>query len=146
MPECAISTDIIAGFCGETEAEHEDTLSIMREVEYEFAYMFKYSERPKTLAERKFEDDVPEEVKQRRLTEIIEIQNANSLKRNQASVGKTFEVLIEGTSKKSDDEFFGRNSQNAVVVFKKGDAEVGTYRQVKVTDCTSATLKGELVD
>jgi len=146
MPQCAISTDIITGFCGETEDEHSDTLSIMREVEYEFAYMFKYSERPKTLADRKFEDDVPEDVKQRRLTEIIEIQNASSLKRNKASVGKTFEVLIEGTSKKSEDEFFGRNSQNAVIVFKKEDAIIGTYRNVRVEDCTSATLKGELVD
>ncbi|HKL03454.1 MAG TPA: tRNA (N6-isopentenyl adenosine(37)-C2)-methylthiotransferase MiaB [Cryomorphaceae bacterium] len=145
MPDCAISTDIITGFCGETDADHQDTVSLMKEVEYEFAYMFKYSERPKTLADRKYEDDVPENVKQERLAEIIEIQNASSLKRNKASVGGTFEVLVEGVSKKSDKEFFGRNSQNAVVVFERGDAEIGKYATVKVTDCTSATLKGELI-
>ncbi len=145
MPDCAISTDIITGFCGETEEEHQDTLSLMEDVAYEFAYMFKYSERPKTLAERKYEDDVPEEVKQRRLEEVIEIQNANGLMRNKASVGKTFEVLVEGVSKKSENELFGRNSQNAVVVFERGDVKPGTYVDVKVTDCTSATLKGELV-
>ncbi len=145
MPDCAISTDIITGFCGETEEEHQDTLSLMKDVAYEFAYMFKYSERPKTLAERKYQDDVPEEVKQRRLEEVIEIQNANGLMRNKASVGKTFEVLVEGVSKKSENELFGRNSQNAVVVFERGDVQPGTYVNVKVTDCTSATLKGELV-
>ena len=145
IPECAISTDIIAGFCGETDAEHQDTLSIMREVEYDFAYMFKYSERPKTLAERKFEDDVPEEVKQKRLQEIIAIQNEFSLKSNQRAVGKVFKVLIEGTSKRSEDQLFGRNSQNAVVVFDKGAHKPGTYVNVKITDCTSATLMGEVV-
>lgn len=145
MPDCAISTDIITGFCGETDENHRDTVSLMKEVEYEFAYMFKYSERPKTLADRKYEDDVPEEVKQARLEEIIEIQNASSLKRNKVSVGQTFEVLVEGVSKKSDKELFGRNSQNAVVVFERGEVEVGQYATVKVTDCTSATLKGELV-
>lgn len=145
MPDCAISTDIITGFCGETDENHQDTVSLMKEVEYEFAYMFKYSERPKTLADRKYEDNVPEDVKQARLAEIIDIQSASSLKRNKASVGQTFEVLVEGVSKKSDREFFGRNSQNAVVVFERGDAEVGKYATVKVTACTSATLKGELV-
>lgn len=145
MPDCAISTDIITGFCGETDENHQDTVSLMKEVEYEFAYMFKYSERPKTLADRKYEDDVPEDVKQARLAEIIDIQSASSLKRNKASVGQTFEVLVEGVSKKSDREFFGRNSQNAVVVFERGHAEIGKYATVKVTDCTSATLKGELV-
>jgi len=145
MPDCAISTDIIAGFCGETDAEHADTVSIMKEVEYEFAYMFKYSERPKTLAERKFTDDVPEAVKQSRLEEIIKVQSANSLKRNKASVGQTFEVLVEGVSKKSDGKLFGRNTQNAVMVFDRGDIEVGTYVNVKAVDCTSATLIGEVV-
>jgi tRNA-2-methylthio-N6-dimethylallyladenosine synthase len=145
IPECAISTDIIAGFCGETDEDHEETLSLMKEVGYEYAYMFKYSERPKTLAERKYEDDVPEEVKQKRLTEIIEIQTESSLKRNEASVGKVFEVLVEGKSKKSDDQLYGRNSQNAVMVFDKGNAEIGTYVKVKATGCTSATLFGELV-
>lgn len=145
MPDCAISTDIIAGFCGETDAEHADTVSLMKETEYEFAYMFKYSERPKTLAERKFTDDVPEEVKQARLEEIIAVQNESSLKRNRASVGETFEVLAEGVSKKSDDKLFGRNSQNAVMVFDRGDIIPGTYVRVKATDCTSATLIGEVV-
>lgn len=146
MPDCAISTDIIAGFCGETEAEHADTVLLMKETEYEFAYMFKYSERPKTLAERKFTDDVPEEVKQARLEEIIAVQSKSSLKRNRASVGKTFEVLVEGVSKKSEDKLFGRNTQNAVMVFDRGDIEPGTYVQVKATDCTSATLIGEVVN
>ncbi len=145
MPDCAISTDIISGFCGETDAEHAETVSLMKETEYEFAYMFKYSERPKTLAERKFTDDVPEEVKQARLEEIIAVQNESSLKRNRASVGKTFEVLAEGVSKKSDDKLFGRNSQNAVMVFDRGDIIPGTYVRVKATDCTSATLMGEVV-
>lgn len=145
MPAAAISTDIIAGFCGESEEEHADTISLMKEVEYEFAYMFKYSERPKTLAERKFEDDVPEEVKQKRLKEIIALQNEHSLKRNQACIGKTFKVLVEGVSKKSDLELFGRNSQNAVIVFKRGNIKPGTYIDVKITDCTSATLLGEVV-
>jgi tRNA-2-methylthio-N6-dimethylallyladenosine synthase len=145
MPEAAISTDIIAGFCGETDAEHADTLSLMKEVEYEFAYMFKYSERPKTLAERKFEDDVPEKVKQDRLKEIIELQNKHSLKKNRKAIGKTFKVLVEGVSKKSDEELYGRNSQNAVVVFKRDGITPGTYIDVKVTSCTSATLLGEVV-
>lgn len=145
MPDCAISTDIIAGFCGETNAEHSDTVSLMKEVEYEFAYMFKYSERPKTLAERKFTDDVPEAVKQSRLEEIIDVQSAASLKRNKASVGKTFEVLVEGVSKKSDGKLYGRNTQNAVMVFDRGEIETGTYVYVKAVDCTSATLIGEVV-
>lgn len=145
MPDCAISTDIITGFCGETDAEHADTASLMKEVQYEFAYMFKYSERPKTLAERKFEDDVDESVKQARLEEIITIQNANSLMRNEAAVGKTFEVLVEGVSKKSPDQLFGRTSQNAVVVFPKGSIQLGAYVMTKITGCTSATLFGEVV-
>lgn len=145
MPDCAISTDIITGFCGETDKEHNDTVSLMREVEYDFAYMFKYSERPKTLAERKMEDDVPEAIKQQRLEEVIAIQQESSLKSNQKAVGKVFEVLIEGTSKKSDLELCGRNSQNAMVVFPKGNFEKGTYVNVKVTGCTSATLMGEVV-
>lgn len=145
MPDCAISTDIIVGFCGETEAEHSDTVSLMREVEYDFAYMFKYSERPKTLAERKMEDDVPEEIKQKRLEEIIAVQLENSLKSNKKAVGKIFEVLIEGKSKKSDEMLCGRNSQNAMVVFPAGNLQKGTYVKVRVTDCTSATLIGEVV-
>lgn len=145
MPDCAISTDIITGFCGETDQEHADTLSLMREVGYDFVYQFKYSERPKTLAERKFEDDVPEEVKQKRLEEIIAIQQESSLRSNQKAVGKTFEVLIEGTSKKSDQELRGRNTHNAMVIFPKGNLEKGTYVDVKITECSSATLMGEVV-
>ena len=146
IPGCAISTDIMTGFCGETEQDHEDTLSLMREVQYDFAYMFKYSERPKTLAERKFEDDVPEEVKQRRLQEVIEIQQASSLKSNQQAVGKTFKILVEGVSKKSEEQLFGRNSQNAVIVFPRKNFKKGQYVHVKVSDCTAATLIGEAVD
>lgn len=145
MPDCAISTDIITGFCGETVEDHRETLSIMKEVEYEYAYMFKYSERPRTLAERKFEDDVPEEIKQRRLEEIVALQGEHSLKRNRADIGKVFEVLVEGVSKKSDSRMSGRNSQNAVVVFDRGEHKPGDYVNVRVTDCTSATLLGEVV-
>ncbi len=145
MPDCAISTDMISGFCGETDADHADTISIMKEIDYEYAYMFKYSERPKTLAERKFEDDVPEEVKQARLEEVVAVQRASSLKRNLESVGKTYEVLVEGVSKKSDKQMFGRNSQNAVIIFDKADYKPGMYLNVRVNDCTSATLFGEVV-
>jgi tRNA-2-methylthio-N6-dimethylallyladenosine synthase len=146
MPTASISTDIITGFCGETDEEHADTLSVMKEVQYEYAYTYKYSERPKTLAERKFEDNVPEAVKQKRLEEIIKIQRAGSTLRNKASVGKTFKVLVEGVSKKSDDMLFGRNSQNAVIVFDRGEIELKTYVDVRVTDYTSATLIGEVVN
>src|SRR5690606_23942703 len=127
MPECAISTDIISGFCGETDQDHQDTASLMKMIDYEYAYMFKYSERPKTLAERKFKDDVPEELKQARLEEIVAIQRESSLKRNLVSVGQTFEVLVEGVSKKSENHLFGRNSQNAVVIFNKGNYTPGMY-------------------
>jgi len=146
MPNAAISTDIITGFCGETDEQHAETVSLMKEVQYEFAYMFKYSERPKTLAERKYADDIPEEIKQQRLEEIIQVQTASGLKRNKASVGKTFKVLVEGVSKKSKEKLFGRNSQNAVIVFDRGAIETKTYVNVKVTDCTSATLIGEVVN
>jgi len=146
MPNCAISTDIIAGFCGETDEEHNDTLSLMKEVGYEFAYMFKYSERPKTLAERKYSDDIPEEVKQARLQQIIEVQLANSLKSSQKAVGSICEVLIEGVSKKSEHDLYGRNTQNAVVVFPKGNYQKGMYVNVKINACTSATLLGEVVE
>ncbi len=145
IPDCAISTDVIAGFCGETEEQHQETISLMKEVKYDFAYMFKYSERPRTLAERKFEDDIPEEVKTRRLTEIIDLQMSHSLEHNQKNVGKTFEVLIEGTSKRSDEHLCGRNSQNTMIIFPKGNLKAGEYAHVKVTDCTSATLLGEVV-
>ena len=145
IPGCAISTDIITGFCGETEEQHQDTLSLMDKVQYDFAYMFKYSERPRTLAERKFEDDIPEEVKGQRLKEVIDLQQESSLKSNQRAVGKTFKVLIEGTSKRSEDQLFGRNSQNAVIVFPREHYKKGEYAYVKVHDCTAATLIGEAV-
>lgn len=146
IPDCGISTDVIAGFCGETEEQHQETISLMKEVKYDFAYMFKYSERPRTLAERKYEDDVPEDVKTRRLTEIINLQQAHSLESNQMQVGKTFEVLIEGFSKKSKEHYCGRNSQNVMCVFPKGDLKPGQYVHVKVTDCTAATLLAEVVE
>ncbi|SFT91574.1 tRNA-2-methylthio-N6-dimethylallyladenosine synthase [Lishizhenia tianjinensis] len=145
VPEAAISTDIITGFCGETEEQHQDTLSLIEEVKFDFAYMYKYSERPKTLAERKYEDDIPEEVKQRRLTEIITLQREQGMVINQSYVGKTVKVLVEGTSKKSDDMLCGRNDQNTMVVFPKVDVQPASYVNVKITDCTSATLIGEVV-
>lgn len=145
-PGCAISTDIITGFCSETEEQHQDTLSLMDIVRYDFAYMFQYSERPKTLAERKYEDDVPLEVKNRRLTEIIEKQSAHSHEANKRQVGQIQKVLVEGKSKRSEEHFCGRNGWNTMVVFPKGNAQKGSYVMVKITDCTSATLLGELVD
>ena len=146
IPDCAISTDIITGFCGETDAEHRDTVSLMEKIQFDYAYMFKYSERPKTLAERKFEDDVPEEIKGKRLTEIIELQTAHSLAANERQVGTIQEVLVEGPSKRSELQFCGRNSRNSMVVFDRKQAEKGSYVQVKITGCTSATLFGELID
>jgi tRNA-2-methylthio-N6-dimethylallyladenosine synthase len=146
MPDCAISTDIIAGFCGETEEEHNDTLSLMREVSYDMAYMFKYSERPRTLAERKFDDDVSEEVKGRRLQEIIDAQMECSALRTKAMVGKTYRVLIEGTSKRSTEFLYGRNSQNTVMVFPKEHYVPGTYVHVAADDCTAVTLLGKVVE
>lgn len=145
IPDCSITTDIIAGFCGETEEQHQDTLSMIDFGRYTFAFMFKYSERPGTLAARKYPDDVPEEVKSRRLQEIIQLQNRQSLLSNQADVGKVFEVLVEGPSKKSADHFCGRNSQNKMIVFPRGQVAKGDYVQVKVVSCTQATLLGELV-
>jgi tRNA-2-methylthio-N6-dimethylallyladenosine synthase len=146
MPECSISTDIISGFCGETEQQHEDTLSLMREVKYDLAYTFKYSERPRTLAERKFEDDVPEEVKGRRLREIIELQGQHSLVRVEELVGKTHRVLIEGVSKKSDDELFGRTTYNTIAVFPRGQHKAGEYVNVEVTERSAVTLRGKVVE
>ena len=146
VPDCAISTDVITGFCGETEEEHKETISLMEMVKYDFAYMFKYSERPKTLAERRFEDDVPEDVKGRRLTEIIDLQMKHSLESNQQQIGKIQKVLIEGPSKRSEDQLCGRNGRNSMVVFDRKDLEKGQYVMVKITDCTSATLLGEVVE
>jgi tRNA-2-methylthio-N6-dimethylallyladenosine synthase len=146
MPDCAISTDIIAGFCTEAEEDHQETLSLMETVGYEFSYMFKYSERPNTKAQRTLKDDVEEEVKTRRLNEIIELQNKLSLASNQKDIGKTFEVLVEGTSKRSKEELFGRNSQNKVVIFPRMSFEIGDLVKVKVTRVSSATLKGEVAE
>lgn len=147
MPDCAISADIIAGFCTETEEEHQDTLSVMEYAQYSMSYMFFYSERPGTLAARKYEDDIPEEVKKRRLNEIIRLQNQISFAHNQKDIGKTFKVLIEGDSKKSPTDFKGRNSQNKMIVFqKREDLKAGDYCWVKVNAATSATLIGELTD
>lgn len=146
MPDCAISSDIIAGFCTETEEEHQDTLSMIEFANYSMSYMFAYSERPGTLAAKKFNDDIPEEVKKRRLAEIIRLQSQVSYNHNLADIGKTFKVLIEGDSKRSEEEFKGRNSQNKMIVFpKQGDLKPGDYVMVRVTDATSATLRGEIV-
>ena len=145
MPDCAISTDIITGFCGETDEEHQDTISLMKEVQFDFAYMFKYSERPKTLAERRFEDDVPDAVKGARLNEIIELQLQHSRLSNEKQIGNTVKVLVEGFSKRSEEHLCGRNGQNAMVVFPKQNYEKGQYVMVKISDCTSATLMGEAI-
>jgi tRNA-2-methylthio-N6-dimethylallyladenosine synthase len=142
LPDCSISTDIMTGFSGETEEDHQDTLSLMEWVNYDFAYMFKYSERPKTYAARHLKDDISEGTKTRRLTEIINLQNKLSEKSKKGDLGKVFEVLVEGVSKKSSEELFGRTSQNKVVVFPKKDFKVGDYVFVEITDCTSATLIG----
>jgi len=145
IPNCAISQDMITGFCGETEEDHQDTLSLMEYVKYDFGFMFAYSERPGTLAAKKFEDDVPLETKKRRLSEIINLQQKHGLYRMEQFVDQTVEVLIEGNSKKSDEHWMGRNTQNAVVVFPKTGQKIGDFVQVKVTGCTSATLIGEAV-
>lgn len=145
IPDCGLSTDIIAGFCGETEEEHKETLSLMEWVGYDYAFMFKYSERPNTIAQKKFPDDVPEEVKSRRLTEIINLQQELSLRANKQNVGKIFEVLVESYSKRSKSDLAGRNSQNKMVVFPKKEYKIGDYVMVKIIDCSAATLIGEAV-
>jgi len=147
IPDCGISSDFIAGFCTEEEKDHQDTLSIMEYSRYDFSYMFFYSERPGTLAHRRYKDDIPEEVKKRRLQEIVELQNRLSLESNKKDIGKTFKVLIEGDSKKNEKEWKGRNSQNKVIVFPKGnhDLKKGDYVMVKVNECTQATLLGEII-
>ncbi len=146
MPDCAISSDIITGFCSETEAEHEDTLSMIDYARYAMSYMFYYSERPGTLAAKKYADDVPLEVKKRRLEEVVEKQTSMSRQLNALDVGKTFKVLIEGDSKRSDQDWKGRNSQNKMMIFpKKGEQQAGDYVWVKCTDSSSATLLGEMV-
>lgn len=146
LPNCTISTDFIVGFCSETEEEHQDTLSLIDYVQFSFAYMYTYSERPKTLAERKFKDDVPEEVKSRRLTEIINKQRQYSLENNQRQIGTTVKVLVENISKKSEDHLSGRDDRNTMVVFPKDNLVKGQYVMVKIDDCTSATLIGTVVE
>ena len=146
MPDCAITTDLIAGFSGETEEEHQDTLSLMREVGYDFAFMFKYSERPGTFASKHLPDDVPDEVKSRRLQEIIALQNDLGLESYKRDVGQEFEVLVEGESRRNKEQLFGRTSQNKVVVFDRGEYKTGDYVRVRVTACTSATLLGEAIE
>ena len=146
IPDAAITSDIIAGFCGETEEDHLETLSIMKYAQYDLSYMFKYSERPGTIAERKMNDNVPEDVKTRRLNEIIDLQNEIKKERYKTLHGKVFDVLVEGRSKKNDTEYKGRNSQNQTIIFPKGNTRVGQIVKVKITDSTSATLKGELIE
>lgn len=145
IPDCGLSSDMIAGFCGETEEDHADTLSLMELVEYDMSYMFFYSERPGTLAARKFTDDIPLEVKKRRLQEIINLQNRHSLERNLADVGKVHKVLAEKLSRRSSEELCGRNDQNKMVVFPKGNLAPGQYVNVLVESCTGATLRGRVV-
>lgn len=146
IPDAAITTDIIAGYCSETLEDHQQTLSLMEEVRYDYAFMFQYSMRPNTYAARHFEDDVPLQEKTRRLNEIIELQNKHSFESNKKDVGKIFEVLIEGTSKKNKDELFGRTPENKVCVFPALGHKAGEYVHVKVTGCTSATLLSEIVE
>lgn len=147
IPDCGLSTDIITGFCSETEEEHQDTLSIMDYVKYDFAYMFAYSERPGTLAAKRYADDIPEEVKKRRLTEVVDRQRDHSLYRLQTYVGKTHKVLIEGFSKRSEQDYAGRNDQNTMVVFPVDNRyRPGDYVNVYAERCTSATLIGHIVD
>ena len=143
IPNCGISCDIIAGFCSETEEEHQDTLSLMQASRFDFSYMYKYSERPGTLAQKKMTDDVPEAVKSRRLTEIIALQNKISLENNQAYVGKVVRVLADGLSKKSDQDLSGRNDENIKVVFPKGDHQIGDFVDVLIERVTVTTLIGK---
>ncbi|MCL4153884.1 UNVERIFIED_CONTAM: hypothetical protein GTU68_036788, partial [Idotea baltica] len=145
LPDCSLSQDMITGFCGETEEDHQDTLSLLEYVKYDFGFMFAYSERPGTLAAKKFEDDIPLEVKKRRLAEVIDLQLKHSHYWTKKHVGKTEEVLIEGTSKKNKDEWKGRNTQNTVVVFPKEHYKMGDFVNVKIDSCTSATLIGTAV-
>lgn len=144
LPECGITTDLFTGFCGETEQDHSETLALMEEVRFDTAFMFKYSERPGTYAHKKLEDDVPEDIKTRRLNEVIELQNRISIENNRADIGKTFEVLVEGLSKKSDEMLFGRTSQNKVAVFPKYNYKKGDFVQVTISDCTQTTLIGDV--
>jgi tRNA-2-methylthio-N6-dimethylallyladenosine synthase len=146
VPDCGLSTDIFCGYCTETEEDQELSLSLMRICGYDSSFMFKYSERPGTYAARHFKDDVPEETKIRRLNELIALQNTLSLENNQKCIGRTYDILIEGVSKRSREQLFGRTQQNKVVVFDRGNARIGQFAKVKVTSASSATLHGELAD
>ena len=145
IPDCAISMDMITGFCTENDDDHNDTISLMKYVKYDYGYMFKYSERPNTAAEKKFEDDVPEEIKQKRLVEVINLQQKQSLENNKKRLNKTYEVLIEGLSKRSKNHYYGRTTHNCVVVFEKSSHKVGDYVNVIINDCTAGTLKGKII-
>jgi len=146
IPDCGISSDVIAGFCSESEEDHQQTLQVMEYSKYDMSYMFIYSERPGTLAQRRYKDDIPEEIKKRRLIEIVGLQNRLSSESNRKDIGKTFKILIEGDSKRSVDDWMGRNTQNKVVVFPKGNSNFkkGDYVMIKVTDSTQATLLGKI--
>ncbi|MBO5634992.1 MAG: tRNA (N6-isopentenyl adenosine(37)-C2)-methylthiotransferase MiaB [Bacteroidales bacterium] len=146
LPGCGITTDVIAGFCSETEEDHQATLSLFKEAAFDYAYMFCYSERPGTIAARNYPDDVPQEVKTRRLNEIIELQNQLSLQSNRGDVGKTFEVLVEGPSKRNPEELCGRTGSDKMCVFPGRGHKAGDYVLVKIGDCTSATLLGTIVE
>ena len=145
VPDCGLSTDIFAGYCGETEEDHRQSLSLMRECQYDSAFMFKYSERPGTFASRHLPDDVPEEVKLRRLNELIALQNELSAESNRRCVGREFEILVEGRSKRSAEQLYGRTEQNKVVVFPRGGHHPGEFLRVRITGSSSATLQGETV-
>ena len=145
LPDCGISTDMITGFCTETEEDHQDSLSLMEYCKYDLAYMYFYSERPGTLAERRFKDDVPLETKKRRLQEMVDLHRIHSLQSMQKEVGKTFKVLVEGVSKRNEDELFGRTDQNKVVIFRKGSLQKGDYVHVHINACTAGTLMGDVL-
>jgi tRNA-2-methylthio-N6-dimethylallyladenosine synthase len=146
IPDCGLSTDMITGFCTETEEDHQQSLSLMEYCKYDLAYMYFYSERPGTLAARRYEDDIPESIKKRRLQEMVDLHRLQTLQSMQKDVGKICKVLIEGFSKKTEDDFFGRNDQNKVVVFARGNHKKGDYVIVKITACTAGTLLGEVIN
>jgi tRNA-2-methylthio-N6-dimethylallyladenosine synthase len=146
IPGCGLSTDIITGFCTETEDDHQETIDIVKQCKFDLAYMYAYSERPGTLAARRYADDIPEEVKSRRLSEIIDVHRINSHNSNLADVGMVYDVLVEGSSKKNSDDYCGRTDKNKMVVFPKGASQKCDYVKVLITGCTSGTLLGELID
>ena len=146
IPGCGISTDVIAGFCTETEDEHKETISLMEQVRFDYAYMFAYSERPATPAAKNYKDDIPEEVKSKRMQEILALQRKHSMEGNKADIGKVFEVLVEAHSKRSKEQVFGRNTQNKAIIFTSEKHKPGDYVHVRVTSCTSGTLIGELLN